>query len=147
MALSWKHFQVVLTTYYNHCFLCGWKYCDLCFSHLSMHWNHLNNLVPDCWPIPLPHPWHDSVSLGWSLIICISVFPDDSDDGHSLRTYYVNYVIFYNIYFLWLGGSTYCVLKKNWADIGVKQITDNDYQISKCTYTQSEHPFEVNRVV
>lgn len=62
-----------------------------CFSHLSMHCNHLNNLVPDCWPMPQPHPYHDSKVLGWSLIICISnVFPGDTDNGHTLRTYCVN---------------------------------------------------------
>lgn len=108
-----------------------------CFSQLSMHCSHLNNIVPDCWSMPPPHPCQDSVGLGWSLIIRISnVFPGDADDGHTLRTCYV---ISENIYFLWLGGSTYCVLKKNWAGIGVKQIIDTDHQIFKYTYTQSEH--------
>lgn len=98
--------------------------------------------------MPPHHPCQDSVGLGWSLIICISnVFPGDTDDGHTLRTYYVNYFISDNIYFLWLGGSTYCILKKNWAGIRVKKIIDTDHQISKCTYSQSEHPFELSENV
>lgn len=38
----------------------------------------------------------------------------------------------------------YYVLTKNWADIGVKQIIDNDQQISKCIEIQSVCPVEVS---